>query len=210
MGSERIPGKNTKPFGGSSLVEIKLGQLLESKLIDGIVVSSDDPKIADICDAAGWANFHWRDSMLCRNDTSTDALIVHARELMEQYSAEHVLWTHVTSPFVDGERYDEMIQTYFENDDACDSLMSVTKIQSFLWQDGMPLNYAGWAGNEVWPRTQTLTPVYEVNSAAFIAPISDYRRGNRIGERPYMYELDKRTGMDIDWPADFEAAQAAW
>lgn len=30
---------------------------------------------------------------------------------------------------------------------------------------------------------------------------------NRIGEKPYLYELDKITSYDIDWPEDFMNAE---
>ena len=194
-GSERVPNKNTRPFAGSSLIEIKLYQLLQSKLIDTIIVSTDDPLVAESAKRYG-IEPHWRDASLCRNDTSTDALIVHVAELIPEGD---ILWTHVTSPFVDAAMYDDMIATYW--DAHCDSLMTVTQMHGFPW----PPN---WDRNaEKWPRTQTLAPAYEVNSAAFIAQAETYREGDRIGVNPHLYELAQVESIDIDWPADFELAE---
>ena len=47
----------------------------------------------------------------------------------------HILWTHVTSPFIGPDVYDRIIETYFENIDHNDSLMTVTKLQKFIWND---------------------------------------------------------------------------
>ena len=43
-GSERVPDKNTRPFGGfdHGLVELKLWQLEKACLVDNVVVSTDD------------------------------------------------------------------------------------------------------------------------------------------------------------------------
>jgi N-acylneuraminate cytidylyltransferase len=50
-GSERISNKNTKSFSGidGGLCLIKLKQLLQCKLINSIIVSTDDIKVMDIC-----------------------------------------------------------------------------------------------------------------------------------------------------------------
>ena len=49
--NERVPNKNTKSFGGidGGLCSIKLEQLLKCRLIDSIFVSTNDPKVMDIC-----------------------------------------------------------------------------------------------------------------------------------------------------------------
>ena len=52
-GSERIPKKNTKSFAGidGGLCSIKLKQLIKSKLITNIIVSTNDPEVVDISKA---------------------------------------------------------------------------------------------------------------------------------------------------------------
>lgn len=195
-GSERVPRKNTRPFAGSSLIQIKLGQLTQARLIDQIIVSTDDPEVMDIAGRHG-VKVHVREPSLCESGTSTDELIAHAADLIPEGD---ILWTHVTSPFVDARLYDEMISIR-------KPLMAVTPIRGFLWRNG-PFNYC--RDDEKWPRTQTIEPVYEINSAAFIAPVETYRAGDRITEDPYLFELGPITGMDIDWMADFVLAECAF
>ena len=87
--------------------------------------------------------------------------------------------------------------------------MSTTRLQTFLWQDGEALNYRREI--EKWPRTQTLKPLHEVNSGVFMASSEIYRDMNdRIGHRPYLYEMDKLTSYDIDWPEDFVVAECLY
>jgi CMP-N-acetylneuraminic acid synthetase len=60
--SERIPKKNIRPFGSTSLLELKLNQLIKSNCVDKIVVSSEDQDVLDI--AASFENvlIHKRNS----------------------------------------------------------------------------------------------------------------------------------------------------
>lgn len=138
------------------------------------------------------------------SDTSTDQLVAHALELIPD---GHILWTHVTSPFITEKHYDQIIRAYFDElARGYDSLMTTTAIHGFLWQDEKPMNYD--RSVEKWPRTQTLKAVHEVNSGVFLASTSIYSNlDDRIGERPYLYELDKLTSLDIDWPEDFMIAE---
>lgn len=207
-GSQRVPRKNIKPFAGydNGLVQVKLKQLLSCRLVDEIVLSTNDEEILDY--AAGLKQdrirLHHRVNELSSSQTSTDQLVAHALELIPDGS---ILWTHVTSPFITGRIYDRLIMEYIDRlSQGYDSLMTVSEIYNFLWQEGKPINYDRLV--EKWPRTQDLEPVYEVNSGAFIAPCDVYRRNNdRIGALPYLYVLDKLTAHDVDWPEDFSIAE---
>lgn len=208
-GSERIKNKNIRPFCGTKhgLLEIKLRQLLACEFVKNIVVSTDDELIIEYLTDCNHTQVktHRRKSELALSSTSTDQLVRHAHDII---LGEHILWTHVTSPFVNQHLYDDMITSYFEKiASGYDSLMTVTKIQAFLWKNGKPLNYDREV--EKWPRTQTLEAVYEVNSAAFIASRDLYKKSNdRIGEKPFLFTLDHLSAHDVDWPEDYELAIA--
>jgi CMP-N-acetylneuraminic acid synthetase len=208
QGSERVPRKNIKPFAGYEfgLIQIKIKQLLDARLIDEIVISTDDKSIIDYAESIEDARLiiHNRDVRLASSTTSTDDLVAHALELIPE---GHILWTHVTSPFINSAKYDEIIESYFAQlGNGFDSLMTTTLIHSFLWQHGQPLNYDRL--KEKWPRSQTLEAVDEVNSGAFLASSNIYREHNdRIGKAVYLHHLDKLVSHDIDWPADFIIAE---
>jgi CMP-N-acetylneuraminic acid synthetase len=207
-GSERVAKKNTRPFGPfrSGLLEIKISQLLECNDIDEIVLSTNDEEIIDFAVRLGHykIRIHRRDENLSTNVTSTDELINHANELI---TSGHILWTHVTSPFVGARVYSDIIASYRNAlMRGHDSLMTTTKLHAFLWGENGPVNYDRTL--EKWPRTQTIKPIHEINSAAFLAPVDIYRRHNdRIGLCPLLYPLDRLCGFDIDWEEDFTLAE---
>lgn len=207
-GSERVPRKNIRPFGPfrHGLVEIKLGQLLACSAIDDIVLSTNDEEILDYAERldAPHLRLHRRADHLASSATSTDALIAHASDLIQ---SGHILWTHVTSPFVGATHYTEIVSAYRQAlNEGYDSLMTTTPLHAFLWSETGPINYD--RSVEKWPRTQTLAPVHEVNSAAFLAPREVYvSNGDRIGAHPRLHPLDRLAALDIDWEEDFVIAE---
>jgi len=208
-GSQRVPKKNIRPFAGFKygLTEIKLQQLIKSKKISKIYLSTNDEEILDY--AKSLKNdkiiIHKRSESLSSNKTSTDELILHVLELIKD---GEILWTHVTSPFLNALEYDMIIKKYEEiKTNGYDSLMTVNLIRNFLWNKKGPINYN--RKKEKWPKTQTIKPIYEINSAVFLANITVYKKLNdRIGQKPYFYVLDKIKGFDIDWEDDFKIAEA--
>ena len=208
-GSERVPKKNIKPFNKfeNGLVELKLKQLLGCAAIDKVILSTNDNEILDY--AATIKNerlvIHKRDDALCSSSTSTDELVAHALSLVPE---GHILWTHVTSPFINSAQYELIIKDYFEKlETGFDSLMTTSLIHGFLWNNNGPINYD--RSKEKWPRTQTIEPIYEINSAVFLNSAANYLTLNdRIGNNPYLYAMDKIIAHDIDWPEDFVIAEA--
>jgi len=207
-GSERVPKKNIKPFAqfNNGLIEIKLKQLLKVKQIDKIFLSTNDDEILDYAASLNEPKIilHKRDEGLSSSQTSTDKLVAHALELIE---SGEILWTHVTSPFLSTQSYDQIIEKYLEvKKQGYDSLMTTNLIHGFLWNKNKPINYD--RTKEKWPRTQTLDPIHEINSAVFLASAGIYQAfDDRIGQKPYLYSLDKIQGFDIDWEQDFMIAE---
>lgn len=210
-GSQRVPNKNTRSFAGieGGLLRIKLAQLLESKNIDKIYLSSDDDIVLEIGASMNDKRIiiDRRPDFLCQSSTSTDDLINYVPELIKDDAT--ILWTHVTSPFLNSKTYDKMLEKYYTLLSEYDSLMAVNKLQTFIWDKKGSINYD--RKNEKWPRTQTLESLYEVNSGAFIADRNVYiKKLDRIGSNPYLYVLSKMESFDIDWEDDFKMAECLY
>lgn len=207
-GSQRVPKKNTKTFAGieGGLCRIKLEQLLKTDLVNKIFVSTNDPQVVDISNSFNSKKIEivMRPKNLASSFTSTDELINYVPEIMPDHP---ILWTHVTSPFINSDIYNESIDEYFNNLNLYDSLMSVTKIQKFIWNKTKPISYDN--SIEKWPRTQTMEPLYEVNGGIFIASKNIYEKCNdRIGNKPFLFETVEEISFDIDWLSDFKIAEA--
>lgn len=209
-GSERVPKKNTKTFAKvyGGLCKIKLEQLIKCDLVETIFVSTNDPEVIDISNGMNSKKIKviLRPNELASSSTSTDDLIRYVPEIMPD---GHILWTHVTSPFIGPDIYKKIIETYLKNLGYFDSLMTVTKIQKFIWNESEPVNYD--CNVEKWPRTQTIDPLWEVNSGAFLTSKVTYEYNkDRIGDKPYLFQLSGEVAFDIDWLPDFKIAEALY
>ncbi len=209
-GSQRIKNKNIKVFSDviGGLTFIKISQLLKVEKIDKIIISTNDDEVKTIAKSFNDNRIiiDDRPESLASSETLTDDLIKYVPSIIKEGI---VLWTHVTSPFVTDEIYTDMIEKYFQINNDFDSLMSVTKIQKFIWNENSPINYD--KEKEKWPRTQTIKPMYEINSGAFIANVKTYLKcEDRIGEKPFLYELGDKQAFDIDWQDDFDIAEVLW
>jgi len=209
-GSERVKNKNTRQFAGveGGLLKIKLDQLIRCPLIDTIVLSTDDQKVIDVSKPYGSRiRLDNRPTELATSDTSTDELINYVPRII---SEPHIMWTHVTSPFAGEEVYTKAISEYFKVIRAGkhDSLMSVTPLRVHVWdKKGEPVNYI--REQLRWPRSQQVDPLFEVNSAVFINSRDNYLKfKDRIGARPFLFEMERTDSLDIDYEDDFMLAES--
>jgi CMP-N-acetylneuraminic acid synthetase len=77
----------------------------------------------------------------------------------------------------------------------------VTRLQTRLYdRNGKAINH-----NPIeLIRTQDLPPIYEENSCLYLFTRENLmKRNHRIGERPFMFEIDAREAWDIDEELDF-------
>jgi len=125
--------------------------------------------------------------------TPMNEVLVHDTS---QVQADFYLQTHSTNPLLQASSISGAIRTFLENYPACDSLFSVTRLQTRLWdQLGRAINH----NPAILLQTQDLPPVYEENSCMYIFTRQTLlTRRNRLGERPLMYEILPAEAWDID------------
>jgi CMP-N-acetylneuraminic acid synthetase len=118
-----------------------------------------------------------------------------------QVEADFYLQTHSTNPMLKPETVSRAIQVLLDGYPAYDSLFSVTRLQTRLYdQHGNAINH----NPEELLQTQDLPPIYEENSCLYIFTRENLlRRGHRIGNRPLMFEIEADEAWDIDDELDF-------
>lgn len=213
-GSQRVFQKSTREFAGikGGLLELKLKQLIQSELLSEIVLSTNDEEAIEIASKVDSGDkviqIIERPNELCLDTTPLTKLIEYVPTIV---NSKHILWGHVTTPFVDHNDYDQIITSYLENiRKGFDSLVTVMPFQNFL------LNSQGEIFNleeksSKWPRTQDLPKLFEVNHAVFLASKDIYtQNSDRLGKRPFLFEMDKIKSLDIDWEEDFKMAEALY
>lgn len=203
--SERVRGKNYRPLGGRPLFHHIIETLLASPRVDEVVIDTDSEVIRDSA-ATAFPTVrvverppHLRDGMIPMNDVLLNDVRV--------VEADLYLQTHSTNPLLRSETVTAAIERLV-GDPSADSLFGVTRLQTRLWgADGRPLNH----DPSVLLRTQDLPPVYEENSCMYLFSRETLeQRGNRIGERPILFEIPREEALDIDEEIDFRMVEAMY
>ena len=139
-GSKSIPYKNLIKLGDKSLIEWTLESLKESKCIDQIIFSSDDPKILDYLSQFSLTAIK-RPLEFSTDTASSESAIKHALESLPELP-EVVIFAQVTSPFRLVGTFDKAYQIFTE--EGYDSMLSVVENDYFIWRETptfSPLNY---------------------------------------------------------------------
>ena len=119
--------------------------------------------------------------------------------------ADIYVMTHTTAPFISKESIEKGLDKVIEG--SYDSSFAAKKLQDFLWKNGKPFNYE--LSNI--PRTQDLEPLYEETSGFYIYNNDVITLLNRrIGEKPYIVEVNEIEAVDIDEKEDFLIADAIY
>lgn len=102
-GSKRIPHKNRRDFAGKPIISYSISAARESGLFDRIVVSTDDPLIAGIAEAAGAEVPFVRPAGLADDFCGTDDVVRHAIAWLDEQGArcDHVCCIYPTAPLLD-------------------------------------------------------------------------------------------------------------
>ncbi len=170
--------------------------------IDKIVIDTDSPDIAAQC-AEKYPDVVILDrpEHLLGGMTPMNDVLLHD---ISEVDSEFYLQTHSTNPLMTVETLNKAIDTFFANYPIYDSLFSVTRVQTRFWDSlARAINH----NPNILIRTQDLPPFYEENSCIYIFEGRSMKeRHNRIGLRPYLFEMERLEAQDIDEEIDFRIA----
>lgn len=201
MGSKRVPGKNIKPFfDGTPLVTFIQRACLNAGNIDEtyIYCSSEEIEPYVLPDV----KFLKRPDYLNQDTINANDII---SEFMKTVDADIYVNAHSTSPFAKPETISELVDKVASGE--YDSAFCAESLRSFMWQDGKPLNF----DPSHFPRTQDLPVIYSETSIAYVFTKESFKKHNRrLGSRPFIKEVGKIEAIDIDYPEDFEIANAIY
>lgn len=202
LNNQRAPGKNTKRFDdGTALITCFLKTLKKAECFDEIYVFCSDESICEYL-IPGVEYLKRPEYLDTQSATPQDIM----GEFISRVDADIYAVCHCTSPFVSPEHFRECVDAVESGE--FDSSFTGEKIQHLLWTaENQPMNFTP----DNVPRTQDLAPIYSEVSAAYVfrrEVFEKYRR--RIGMNPHITAVSGVECVDIDYPEDFEIANAIY
>lgn len=198
--SQRVPEKNYRLLAGKPLFHHIIETLIAVPEIEHIIVDTDSPQVMDgLREHFPSVKIIDRPGHLRSDTTSMNEVLAHDTA---QVGADFYLQTHSTNPLLRAATISSAIQRFLAAYPAFDSLFSVTRLQTRLYDElGRAINH----NPAILLQTQDLPPVYEENSCLYIFSREILlARRNRLGERPLLFEIAAAEAWDIDDELDFE------
>ena len=198
--SQRVPGKNYRSLAGKPLYQHIVETLLACPEIDQLVVDTDSPPVIE------GLQRDFPQVIVLERPEHLRADHIPMNEILAydtaQVQADFYLQTHSTNPLLRPQTVSAAIQALLAGYPGYDSLFSVTRLQTRLWdQLGRAINH----NPAILLQTQDLPPVYEENSCLYIFTRQTLlARRNRLGDRPMMFPIEAAESWDIDEELDFE------
>jgi len=194
--SERLPGKNFLPLQGKPLCRHIFEVLLKSKMIDETYVYCSNEKIREYIPEE--VIFKKRSEILDKNETKGMDIY---QAFVNEVNADWYVLAHATSPFLKTDSVDNALRKVLQ--EGYDSTFSVKQVQTFCWYKGKPLNYK--LDNVV--RTQDIEPIYIETSGFYIFSKKLIKQNRRIGNKPWMQEVDTVEAIDIDEEKEYNLSK---
>jgi len=205
--SERVHGKNFRPFAGKPLFRRILDNLLSVPQIDRVVINTDARAIlADngLVDSDR-VTIRDRKPEICGDFVSMNLVLA---DDVANVPADIYLMTHTTNPLLTPATIGHALDAYRAALAAGthDSLFSVQKWQTrFYRADGTAVNHD--PDNLI--RTQDLEPWFEENSNLYLFTRESFAAtGARIGRKPKLFEMGRNESVDIDDQDSWDLAEA--
>jgi CMP-N-acetylneuraminic acid synthetase len=198
--SQRVPGKNYRSLAGKPLFHHILETLRAVPEVRTVVVDTDSTTVMD------GLRKHFPNVVILERPTHLRGDEVSMNLVLEHDTAavpsDFYLQTHATNPLLRPETLSEAIQKFLGRYPENDSLFSVTRVQSRLYDRlGKALNH----DPAELIQTQDLPPVFEENSCLYLFTRSGLMaHHHRIGPRALMFEIPAAEAWDIDDELSFE------
>lgn len=210
-GSKGVPQKNLRSVAGRPLLDWTIAAAVASKRVSRVVVSTDDPDIAQVAADCGAEVPFLRPASLATDEATTMGVVHHALEQLEP-SPELVVLLQPTSPLRTAADIDAAIELCIRNGGV--SCVAVTEAaKSPYWMYRMShdarlqpvLEPPGGTAS----RRQDLPPVFVVNGALYVAR-ADWVAGvdSFVAPDTVGYVMPTERSLDIDTELDFVFLEA--
>lgn len=133
-GSKGIPHKNLRSVVGRPLVAHSIETALQARSVTRVVVSTDDPAIADVAGQYG-ADVVDRPVEISGDTASSESALLHVLEYLEKtegYRPDLLVFLQCTSPLTTPEDIDGTVRALLKEN--ADSAFSVAPFHDFVWK----------------------------------------------------------------------------
>jgi len=209
-GSKGLPGKNLMPLGGRPMIAWSIDAARASRLLDRVIVSTDDQAIAEAAERAGGEVPFLRPAEFAQDASTIHEPLFHALDRIGA-GYDYIVGLQATSPLRTAADIDGGVELCESSGaPACISVTAAAK--SIYWSFTIaadkrlaPVIESAWQTR----RRQELPPACLPNGALYIARIDWYRKNRTfVTAETVGYEMPPERSFDVDTSLDMTMIRA--
>lgn len=211
-GSKGVPHKNIKELCGKPLISYTIKAALDSGIFDKVIVSTDDPMIAEVSKKYGAEIPFLRPDNISGDMATSDDVMLHALKFYEENGVkfDEICKLQPTSPLRTGEHIVEAYNQYKDKD--ANFTVSICECEhSPLWcgtidEDGLLDNFLDDSAKR--SCRQQLSQYYRLNGAIYLGKVANFvSEKTFLGKNCVPYIMSQESSIDIDSNLDFLIAE---
>jgi N-acylneuraminate cytidylyltransferase len=206
-GSKGVPGKNKRLVGGQPLIAYTLDAARAAEKLDRIVVTTDDPEIADLARAAG-AEVVERPSRIAADDSPVIDAVLHALESLGIEDPSALVLLQPTSPLRTASDIDAAIELFERTGTPVCSVCragDAHPARMYRLEEGVMRPVMPELASH---RRQDLPVLFHRNGALYIVGPEQLRARQIICDPMVPYEMDEERSVNIDTELDLMVLEA--
>jgi CMP-N-acetylneuraminic acid synthetase len=213
-GSKGIPHKNLALLCGKPLLQYTAEAALAATTLSKVILSTDDPEIAEVGRSCGLAVPFMRPANLAKDDTPTLPVLQHAVHFFEKKGEryEAVCLLQPTNPLRQSAHIDACVQLLFEQ--AVEAVVTVLSVPHeynphwvYFCRSDKTL-YLSTGEKEPLSRRQLLPPAFCREGSIYVTRRDVLMEQNSLyGEKVVGYELNPKTSVNINSFEDLHQAE---
>ncbi len=213
-GSKGLPRKNIRNLANKPLIAHAIEEAKKCKLIDRLIVSTDDEEIAEVAKRYGAEVPFLRPKELATDEISIIPVLKHTIEFFESngYAIENIVSIQPNNPLITTEEIGKIIEKLLNTN--CDSVVSIVKMHEHPYRamklEGDKLKPL-FPEHEKYLQRQDLPEFYRFSGAIYARKAELIKNWNgkdfALGDDVRGVVVDEKKAIDIHTEIDLKLAE---
>ncbi len=207
--SERIPRKMLAPFADTTILELMIEKIQQSKVIpkENFYLCVAEEELKEIGHKYGVNIFERSEKSAMAEEVMTDMYEWH-----DKLPFKYAVKINACTPFLKTETIDAFVRHYCEQ--PHDGLFAVLKKKTYYWnEDGVAMTTPPERGKFM--NTKLVAPTYEAAHCLYGGRMDRIKDGVWMGtftepNDPALFTIDETEALDIDYPWQFQLCESLY
>ena len=180
-------------WGGTTLIEWKLSQVLKIKNLEKIVITTPSRKIKSIVSPYGV------EVLMRKENLSLSKLY---KFVGQKHPNKIILWLNPTAPFLSDKNVTNFINKYLKYSKKFDSGFTCIELKEFFFNNKSSINFDSY--NKAVSRTK-LEKIFQSTNGAYIVSANHMKKhGTLYGKKPLKYVLPWLQSLEVKTSSELE------